>query len=126
PASLNPDYFPAKLWQLVNDPQVVSLRWDARGEGLLIDEQLFQKEVLEPEGAAGVFKTKSFSSFIRQLNLYGFHKVAKQSLDASAGAGDASGTGRSLHHFCNPCFQKHRPELLAQIKRLTKANKEKL
>ncbi|NXO01402.1 HSF5 protein, partial [Rhinopomastus cyanomelas] len=126
PASLNPDCFPAKLWQLVNNPQVESVQWDDRGEGLLIDEHLFLREVLEPEGGDSIFKTKSFPSFIRQLNLYGFHKVAKQTVAAWTGAGDAAGTAWVRHHFYSPHFKQHRPELLAHIKRLTKTNRAKL
>ncbi|NXO04321.1 HSF5 protein, partial [Rhinopomastus cyanomelas] len=119
PSSLNPDYFPAKLWQLVNNPKVASVQWDGRGEGLLIDEHLFLREVLEPEGADCLFKTKCFPSFICQLNLYGFHKVAKQPVATWTGAGDATGTGWFRHHFWNLHFQQHHPELLAHIKRLT-------
>ncbi|KAM4646748.1 heat shock factor protein 5-like [Amazona ochrocephala] len=46
PGALNPSHFPAKLWQLVNSPRFGSVRWDARGEGLLIDQRLFERELL--------------------------------------------------------------------------------
>uniref|UniRef100_A0A8C0ZFX0 HSF-type DNA-binding domain-containing protein n=1 Tax=Cyanistes caeruleus TaxID=156563 RepID=A0A8C0ZFX0_CYACU len=102
------------LWLLVNSPCVQSVRWDARGEGLFIDQGLFEQELLSlGPSAAGeeeLFKTKNFGSIIRQLNLYGFHNYADG----------------PLHHFWNPHFRYDRPDLLVKIKRLTKANKEKL
>ncbi|XP_065503374.1 heat shock factor protein 5 [Caloenas nicobarica] len=131
PPSINPSNFPAKLWRLVNSPRFRSIRWDARGEGLLIDQPLFESELLGAgpgravgpagDGAAGatdLFKTKNFTSFIRQLNLYGFRKVV-----AGPGAGGSAGP---LHHFHSPHFRRDRPELLVQLKRLTSANKAKL
>ncbi|PKU32122.1 heat shock factor protein 5 [Limosa lapponica baueri] len=143
PAAINPSNFPAKLWQLVNSPRFRSIRWDARGEGLLIDQPLFEHELLgaRPGHAAGLasnganlFKTKNFTSFIRQLNLYGFRKVVAGPAGSVAGPrpelGPGSGDGDSstgpLHHFHSPHFRRDRPELLVNLKRLTSANKAKL
>ncbi|NXC10657.1 HSF5 protein, partial [Orthonyx spaldingii] len=120
--------FPVKLWVLVNSPCVRSVRWDARGEGLVIDQGLFEQELLGAgPGAAEeeeLFKTKNFGSIIRQLNLYGFHKLTVS--PASSAGGDTSYPDGPLHHFWNPHFRYDRPDLLVKIKRLTKANKEKL
>lgn len=96
PASPNPCTFPARLWRLVNSPRCCSIRWDARGERLLVEEPLFLREALgaeQPGGgaaaAADLFRAKRFASFVRQLHLCGFRKVAKQPA-GSPGAGAAA------------------------------------
>ena len=131
PGAVNPNHFPGKLWQLVNSPRFGSVRWDARGEGLLIDQRLFERELLgaEPAGegavlAAGFFKTRNFPSFIRQLNLYGFRKLGPGPLQGLAG-GDAGSSAGPLLHFHSPHFRRDRPDLLVHLKRLTSANKAK-
>uniref|UniRef100_A0A3Q3VVM1 HSF-type DNA-binding domain-containing protein n=1 Tax=Mola mola TaxID=94237 RepID=A0A3Q3VVM1_MOLML len=77
--SLRSNTFPAKLWRLVNNPVINSILWDAEGKAVVIDRQLFEVEILSPYGLtahnADAFKTRNFSSLIRQLNLYGFKKV---------------------------------------------------
>ncbi|NWS03130.1 HSF5 protein, partial [Motacilla alba] len=125
--------FPMKLWLLVNSPCVYSVRWDARGEGLLIDQGLFEQELLGV-GASVAGEEGNFGSIVRQLNLYGFHKltvgpasstVGSRPRPATAGR-DTSYADGPLHHFWNPHFCYGRPDLLVKIKRLTKANKAKL
>ncbi|RMC16746.1 hypothetical protein DUI87_06340 [Hirundo rustica rustica] len=78
PAGLGAGTFPAKLWSLVNDPRVRSLRWDSEARGLLVDRSLFERELLRPGGAQGpaphAFRATQFSSFVRQLYRYGFRK----------------------------------------------------
>ncbi|KAM8990911.1 heat shock factor protein 5-like [Ara ararauna] len=132
PGALNPSHFPAKLWHLVNSPRFGSVRWDAGGEGLLIDQRLFERELLgaAPAGegaalAAAFFKTTNFPSFIRQLNLYGFRKLGPGPLQGLAG-GDAGGSAGPLLHFHSPHFRRDRPDLLVHLKRLTSAKKAKL
>ncbi|XP_072778469.1 uncharacterized protein [Taeniopygia guttata] len=131
PAGLCASTFPAKLWRLVNSPRVRSVRWDSRAQGLLIDRSLFERELLSPgdaDGAGGEraglapdsFEASRFGSFVRQLNLYGFHKVL-----GGIGSAELGESGRWLH-YSNPNFRRDRPDLLLRIKRLTRANRQRL
>ncbi|XP_044141728.1 heat shock factor protein 5 [Bufo gargarizans] len=130
---INPNNFPAKLWRLVNSPLYQSICWDSAGDGVIIDQQLFESELLCPSRgmaeATDLFKTTNFTSFIRQLNLYGFRKLCLGS-GSSTGlhhpGGDLGAGDGNVHHFYNDHFQKGRPDLLVNLKRLTSTNKAKL
>ncbi|XP_049896210.1 heat shock factor protein 5 [Epinephelus moara] len=122
PSCVNPSNFPAKLWRLVNNPLNEAIFWDKYGQLVVIDQDLFERQVLCPStvssDSADAFKTTNFSSFVRQLNLYGFKK---------AEAADTGAGGHSLfHHFYNPNFKRDRPELVASMRRLTADYKAKV
>ena len=75
--------------------------WGARGETIIIKKiEEFSKSVLPR-----YFKHSNFQSFVRQLNMYDFHKTVQ---DPSHG------------EFSHEFFRKDRPDLLHNIKR--KAN----
>ncbi|XP_016296794.1 heat shock factor protein 5-like [Sinocyclocheilus anshuiensis] len=115
---INYNNFPAKLWRLINNPQNDSVFWSPNGESVIVDQQRFEDELLSPlKHDAKLFKTTNFTSFIRQLNLYGFRKVCDRSFKDRR---------RNLHHFYNPVFKQGRPELLVHMKRLTISNKAKM
>ncbi|XP_062369852.1 heat shock factor protein 5-like [Cinclus cinclus] len=124
PAGLNAGTFPAKLWRLVNSPRVVSVRWDSRAQGLLIDRSLFERELLSPAPdrapAPRNFRATRFRSFVRQLYRYGFHKMPGWL--GSAVPGDAS----AWLPCANPCFRRDRPDLLLRIQRRSAANRQRL
>ncbi|XP_075343506.1 heat shock factor protein 5 [Odontesthes bonariensis] len=123
PDSINPNNFPAKLWRLVNNPANQAIRWDSLCEVIVIDQQLFEREILSPGTISpneGTFKTTNFSSFVRQLNLYGFRKA-----DPAVNDQVAMDSG-AYHYFYNPNFQRNRPELVARLRRLTVDNKAKI
>ncbi|XP_051786782.1 heat shock factor protein 5-like isoform X2 [Erpetoichthys calabaricus] len=80
---ISPNNFPAKLWRLVNNPDIQSINWNPNAEGVVIHQKLFESELLSPvkfsvESSDG-FKTSNFTSFIRQMNLYGFRKLPMNS-----------------------------------------------
>ncbi|KAF8468284.1 hypothetical protein BDZ91DRAFT_793157 [Kalaharituber pfeilii] len=64
--------FVQKLSQFVNDPKCDHLiRWSPSGTSFLVlDEDEFSKTLI-PD----LFKHNNYASFVRQLNMYGFHKV---------------------------------------------------
>ncbi|CAJ1064426.1 heat shock factor protein 5 [Xyrichtys novacula] len=125
PDTINPNNFPAKLWRLVNNPAYRAIKWDSIGEAILIDKHLFEQEILSPLVSnfdnADAFKTTNFSSFVRQLNLYGFRKVESSNSETKLYS-ECSG---EYFHYLNPIFKKKHPELLASMRRLTADNKAK-
>ncbi|KAK6244193.1 hypothetical protein QUC31_010602 [Theobroma cacao] len=92
-----PPPFLMKTYMLVEDPitdDVIS--WNAEGTGFVVWQPAeFARDLLPT-----LFKHSNFSSFVRQLNTYGFRKVAT-----------------SRWEFCNEMFRKGDRELLCNIRR---------
>ncbi|KAG8008246.1 Heat shock factor protein 5 [Nibea albiflora] len=126
PNTINPNHFPAKLWRLVNNPANEAICWDSEGTLIIIDQLLFEKQILSLDAKnsdnADAFKTTNFSSFVRQLNLYGFKKADPAIQDNAHSSGD----NKWFHHFYNPNFKRNHPELLGSLMRLTVDNKAKM
>lgn len=108
--SINPYTFPAKLWCLVNTPEITAIIWNRGGDGILIDKALIETQVLSPTTETlrklSKFRGIKFLSFVRQLHHYGFRKV--QPVYSSY---------PSIHHFYHPGFKKNHPELLQWVRR---------
>ncbi|XP_034291077.1 heat shock factor protein 3-like isoform X1 [Pantherophis guttatus] len=100
--------FLAKLWSLVEDPgsdDVIS--WSRNGQNFcILDEQRFAKELLPK-----YFKHNNLSSFIRQLNIYGFRKVM------ALENGMITSEKNPAIEFQHPFFKRGKIDLLANIKR---------
>ncbi|KAK9289924.1 hypothetical protein L1049_008085 [Liquidambar formosana] len=92
-----PPPFLLKTYMLVEDPttnEVIS--WNADGTAFVVWQPAeFARDLLPT-----LFKHSNFSSFVRQLNTYGFRKVAT-----------------SRWEFCNDMFRKGERELLCEIRR---------
>ncbi|CAG9760361.1 unnamed protein product [Ceutorhynchus assimilis] len=101
--------FLTKLWKIVNDPETDHLiGWRQCGNTFIIHNQAqFWYELLPL-----YFKHNNMSSFVRQLNLYGFHKVSSLENCGLAEKDDVKSI--QFHH---PYFQRDEPELLKKIKR---------
>ncbi|XP_071716616.1 heat stress transcription factor B-3 [Rutidosis leptorrhynchoides] len=93
----SPSPFLLKTYMLVDDTatdNVVS--WNSDGTGFVVwQPSEFARDLLPT-----LFKHSNFSSFVRQLNTYGFRKVTT-----------------SRWEFCNVRFRRGRKELLCQIRR---------
>ncbi|XP_074057842.1 heat shock factor protein 3-like isoform X1 [Macrotis lagotis] len=100
--------FLSKLWALVEDSGTDDLiRWSQNGQSFCIfDEQNFSKELLPK-----YFKHNNFSSFVRQLNMYGFRKVAVMD---SGMVGPEKNTVIEFQHLF---FKQGEANLLENIKR---------
>ncbi|XP_071958423.1 uncharacterized protein [Antedon mediterranea] len=109
--------FPGKLWRLVNNNLFRSIQWSPEGTSVVINSGLFKREVLSG-GEYGVFKTTNFTSFIRQLNLYGFRKTNI----CSKVAGDDSS---AVHYFQHTYFIRNRSDLLCNVRRSNTGTKSR-
>ncbi|CAO3676348.1 unnamed protein product [Rhizopus stolonifer] len=96
--------FIEKLFNMVNNIDNKHLiSWNATGNTFLVYSiKIFAQELLSVN-----FKHSNYSSFVRQLNMYGFHKLNKSSRRQ----------GFEVWEFCHPKFQKNCPNLLKEIKR---------
>ncbi|XP_033114466.1 heat shock transcription factor-like isoform X2 [Anneissia japonica] len=101
--------FPGKLWRLVNNNLFRSIQWSPEGTSIVINSGLFKSEVLSG-GEYGVFKTTNFTSFVRQLNLYGFRKT---NICSKSAGGEAA----EIHYFQHTFFIRNRSDLLCNVRR---------
>ncbi|KAL9411754.1 hypothetical protein AB3S75_045371 [Citrus x aurantiifolia] len=92
-----PPPFLLKTYMLIEDPATDNvISWNGDGTGFVVWQPAeFARDLLPT-----LFKHSNFSSFVRQLNTYGFRKVA---------------TGR--WEFCNQMFRKGEKDLLCKIRR---------
>ncbi|BGP27101.1 Heat shock transcription factor [Rhodotorula toruloides] len=105
PAFLN------KLYSMVSDPETDDLiRWSDDGDSFFVPSaDRFGRELLPR-----FFKHSNFGSFVRQLNMYGFHKVPH--IQQGVLKKDSSEEADMLE-FSNPHFIRGQPDLLNMIKR---------
>ncbi|XP_037678856.1 heat shock transcription factor, Y-linked-like [Choloepus didactylus] len=114
--------FPRKLWKIVESDRFKSIWWDENGTSIVINEELFKKEVLGRKSPFRIFETDSMKSLIRQLNLYGFSKV-QPNFQRSASLADFLAKEKDisvlskLQFYHNPNFRRGCPQLLGRMKR---------
>ncbi|CAG8536097.1 9835_t:CDS:2 [Paraglomus occultum] len=103
PAFLN------KLYNMVNDPQSNDLiHWSESGNSFLITRPQDFARVVLPR----FFKHNNFSSFVRQLNMYGFHKIPH--LQQGVLQADMQS---EQSEFSNPNFLRNQQDLLYFVQR---------
>lgn len=86
------------------------IRWSDDGNSFIVlDEDEFAKTLI-PE----LFKHNNYASFVRQLNMYGFHKKVGLS-DNSMRASERK--NKSPSEYSNPYFRRGHPDLLWLIQK---------
>ncbi|XP_043830453.1 heat shock factor protein 3-like isoform X1 [Dromiciops gliroides] len=106
--------FLAKLWALVDDSTTDDvIGWSRNGQSFsILDEQKFSKELLPK-----YFKHNNLSSFIRQLNMYGFRKVV------TVENGMVAPEKNPMIEFQHMFFKQGEANLLENIKRKVSSGK---
>ncbi|KAK4765911.1 hypothetical protein SAY87_007553 [Trapa incisa] len=94
---MNPTPFLTKTYQLVQDSTINDvISWNEDGSSFVVwNPTVFARDLLPM-----YFKHSNFSSFVRQLNTYGFRKVVPDRWE-----------------FSNECFRKGEKQLLCEIQR---------
>ena len=103
--------FVMKIWSMVNDPANHDyIRWNDNGKTF----QVFHREEFMKLILPKYFKHNNFASFVRQLNMYGWHKVQDIS-NGTLNKDDKSND--EIWQFENPYFIRGREDLLDKIVR---------
>ncbi|KAF0546672.1 HSF-type DNA-binding-domain-containing protein [Gigaspora margarita] len=108
PVKMSSNTFVHKLYNMVVDKQYQHLiAWNYTGSSFIVCNIMeFSRDVLPKH-----FKHNNFSSFVRQLNMYGFHKVNKSP------RGHRTLAENQIWEFSHAKFLRGRPDLLDDIKR---------
>ncbi|XP_028409979.1 heat stress transcription factor A-7a-like [Dendronephthya gigantea] len=107
--------FVSKLKVLLSETKYQNaIRWSSNGEAIVIfDADTFKRIVLDK--TAEMFKTKNFTSFVRQLNLYGFRKVPTN------GKSDPNKNMKFEH----PHFVQSKPQMMHLVQRTCSSSKKR-
>ncbi|KAI5787267.1 hypothetical protein EDC01DRAFT_750049 [Geopyxis carbonaria] len=108
-ASIPP--FVLKLSSFVNDPKTDHLiRWSPSGNSFMVlDEDEFSKTLI-PD----LFKHNNYASFVRQLNMYGFHKVVGL---ADGSLKTSEQRSKPPSEYENMYFKRGQPDLMWLIQK---------
>lgn len=118
PTSKTRPAFVMKIWSMVNDPANHEyIRWNDNGKTF----QVFHREEFMKLILPKYFKHNNFASFVRQLNMYGWHKVQDIN-NGTLNKDDKSSD--EIWQFENPYFVKGREDLLDKIVRNKTMNQE--
>ncbi|KAK1227995.1 hypothetical protein PQX77_008986 [Marasmius sp. AFHP31] len=100
--------FVTKLYQMINDPKSAHfITWNELGTSFVVSNVgEFSRSILGSH-----FKHNNFSSFVRQLNMYGFHKINRTP------RAQRTSTDAQTWEFSHHKFLRGRPDLLDEIKR---------
>lgn len=98
--------FLRRLYRETSDPMNAYIVWSNDGERIrIVNKDKFIKHTLHT-----LSRTKEYSAFIRQLNIYGFVKMKSEKND-------------DIEEYYNCFFKKDQPSLMGFMKRVKRAEK---
>ena len=104
--------FVSKLYRMVDESTSNLIKWGVDGRTFVVTSpEDFSRQVLPL-----FFKHNNFSSFVRQLNMYGFHKVPHLQ-QGSMAASAIGNTESTIWEFSHVSFIRNRPDLLINVRR---------
>ncbi|RMY48197.1 hypothetical protein D0865_08227, partial [Hortaea werneckii] len=105
--------FVQKLSSFLDSSHTDLIRWSDDGRSFIVlDEDEFARTLI-PE----LFKHNNYASFVRQLNMYGFHKTVNIT-DGSLRQSEKARKGvKPPSMYSHPYFRKNRPDLLWLIQK---------
>lgn len=109
----DPPMFLEKTYDMLENCAPEIACWSAAGDSFIVKKPLEFAETIIPV----YFKHKNFSSFVRQLNFYGFRKVRVDA--AELALIDGAMDPKDWWEFRHEKFVHERKELLREIKRRT-------
>uniref|UniRef100_H0VWR6 HSF-type DNA-binding domain-containing protein n=1 Tax=Cavia porcellus TaxID=10141 RepID=H0VWR6_CAVPO len=101
--------FPRKLWSVVENEAFKSVGWNEDGDAVVIQVNLFQREMLDQRDPQRIFEADDLKSFTDQLRLYGFRQIRAPGSQAQPWGAERMMT------YHNSNFQRGKPELLENI-----------
>lgn len=108
-SSKGPPMFLQKLYKIVSDPSTNDvICWSDTGDSFFIHDH----ERLAKEHLGNWFKHNKFASFVRQLNMYGFHKIPHLQQGVLRSDSDAEHS-----QFAHPDFHRGQEDRLIFIER---------
>jgi len=114
--------FPTKMYLLLehmeNEQEETGipscLKWNEDGKSfIIVCKKRFCREIVPR-----FFKQKRYSSFVRQLNIYGFKQMKQPAGQDRFLAGAGVANSKKTRYYCHPYFQRGRKELLHDIIRI--------
>ena len=101
--------FPVKLWRIIEGCSTGAISWGDTGKTVRIHKQLFEEQYMKAEYR--LFNTESFTSLVRQMNLYGFRKVLR-----------LHDPDPEISEYFHPCFTREYKDFSKIQRKGTKQN----